>query len=70
MQCIEYYKKRNTSVFVTCLDASKTFDMIDHWLLFNKLLDRNMPLSIIRILVFQPKVCLCDGVMLYLHNFM
>ena len=31
---IEFYKLRNTSVFVTFLEASKAFDRIEHWLLF------------------------------------
>ena len=34
---IEYYKTRGTTVYVTFLDASKAFDRIDHWLLFNKM---------------------------------
>ena len=31
---IEFYKRLNTTVFVTFLDASKAFDRIDHWRLF------------------------------------
>ena len=31
---IDYYKTRGTTVYVTFLDASKTFDRIDHWILF------------------------------------
>ena len=34
---IEYYKNRNTSVYVTMLDASKAFDRVNFWLLFQKL---------------------------------
>ena len=49
---IEIYRKRNTSVFVTFLDASKAYDKIDHWQLFNKLLNINIPVFIISILVF------------------
>ena len=48
---IEFYKLRNTSVFVTFLDASKVFDRIDHWLLFKKLIDKRIPLFIIKLLV-------------------
>ena len=47
---IEYYKNRNTSVFVTMLDASKAFDRVNFWLLFQKLLSRKVPLFIVRIL--------------------
>ena len=34
---IEYYKKRSTSVFVMMLYASKAFDRVNFWLLFDKL---------------------------------
>ena len=44
---IEIYKLRNTSVFVTFLNASKTFDRVDHWLLFKKLIDKRIPLQIL-----------------------
>ena len=50
---IEYYKNRNTSVFVTMLDASKAFDRVNFWLLFQKLLSRNVPLFIVRILAMS-----------------
>ena len=33
------------------LDASKAFDRVNFWLLFEKLLSRNVPLFIVRILV-------------------
>ena len=47
---IEY--SRNTSVFVTFLDASKAYDNIDHWQLFNKLLNIHVPVFIVNILVY------------------
>ena len=31
---IDYYKQHGTTIFVTILDASKAFDKIDFWLLF------------------------------------
>ena len=49
---IEHYKSRNTTVFVTFLDASKAFDRIDHWLLFKKLISKDVPLFRIRLLVY------------------
>ena len=49
---IEYYKSRNTTVFVTFVDASKAFDRIDHWLLFKKLISKDVPLFIIRLLIY------------------
>ena len=49
---IEFYGSRNTSVFVSFLDASKAYDKINHWWLFNKLLNIHVPVFIISILVF------------------
>ena len=49
---IEFYKRRSTTVFVTFLDASKAFDRIDHWRLFTKLIDKHVPLFVIKLLVF------------------
>ena len=37
---------------MTFLDASKAFDRIDHWRLFTKLIDKNVPLFAIKLLVF------------------
>ena len=49
---IENFKSRNISVFVTFLDASKAYDKIDHWHLFNKLLNIHVPVFIIDLLVY------------------
>ena len=49
---IDYYKQKSTSVFVTFLDASKAFDKINHWTLFRKLIDRHVPLYLVKILLF------------------
>ena len=49
---IEYYKRRNTTVFVTFLDASKAFERIGHWCLFAKLIDKHVPLFVSKLLVF------------------
>ena len=50
-QTIEYYKQNSSPVFICYLDAIKAFDRVNHWLLFKNLLDRNMPLHIVRLLV-------------------
>ena len=34
---IEYHKNRGTTVYVTFLDASKAFDRLTYWLLFDEL---------------------------------
>jgi hypothetical protein len=47
---IEYYKRHKSPVFSCFLDASKAFDRVNHWTLFKKLSDRNIPILIIRIL--------------------
>ena len=49
---IEYYKNRGTTVFVTFLDASKAFDRLKYWLLFDKLVKKCVPLFIIKLLCF------------------
>ena len=49
---IEYYKNRGTTVYVTFLDASKAFDRLNYWLLFDKLLKKHVPLFIIKLLCF------------------
>ena len=35
---IEYLKRRSTSVYVAFLDASKAYDKINHWVLFESCL--------------------------------
>ena len=49
---IEHYKNRGTTVFVTFLDASKAFDRLNYWLLFDKLVKKCVPLFIIKLLCF------------------
>ena len=51
-ELIDYYNTRGTTVYVTFLDASKAFDRIDHWLLFDKMIKKGVPLFIIKLLVF------------------
>ena len=40
---IDYYKCRGTTVYVTFLDASKAFDRLNYWLLFDKLIKKTQP---------------------------
>ena len=49
---IKYYTKQNSSVFTCFLDAAKAFDRVSHWILFSKLIQRNIPLVIVRIIAF------------------
>ena len=49
---IDYYKQRGTTIVVTFLDASKAFDKIDFWLLFQKLITKDFTVFIIKILAY------------------
>ena len=56
---IEYFKSRSTSVYVVFLDASKAFDKICHWTLFTKLINRNVPMYLIRFCVIAINTNFC-----------
>ena len=43
---------KGTTAFVTFLDASKAFDRLNYWLLFDKLVKKCVPLFIIKLLFF------------------
>ena len=60
---IEYFKSRSTSVYVAFLDASKAFDKISHWIFFRKLIDRKVPIYLVKIsaIGINTKSCLYDG---------
>ena len=49
---VKYYTRQNSPVYTCFLDASKGFDRINHWTLFRKLIDCQVPLLIVRILIF------------------
>ena len=48
---IEYYVTSSSPVYVCYLDASKAFDRVNYWLLFKKLVKRNVPTIFIRFLM-------------------
>ena len=50
-EIINRYQRLGSSVYLCCLDASKTFDRINHDTLFKKLVNRNVPAYIVRLLV-------------------
>ena len=61
---IDYYKCRGTTVYVTFLDASKAFDRLNYWLLFDKLIKKHVPLFIVKLLLFwytHQKMCVRWG---------
>ena len=50
-QTVSYYVNKETPVFSAFLDASKAFDRTNHNLLFAKLIKRNVPMYIVRLLL-------------------
>ena len=51
-EIINRYQRFGSSVYLCFLDASKAFDRIHHDTLFKKLVNRNVPAYIVRLLVF------------------
>ena len=49
---IRYYNYYNSPVYTCFLDASKAFDRINHWTMFKKLILRDVPIIIVRVLCF------------------
>ena len=49
---VKYYTKQKSSVYTCFLDAAEAFDRVSHWTLFSKLIKRNIPLVIVRIIAF------------------
>ena len=43
---VKYYTRQNSPVYTCFLDTSKAFDRINHWTLFRKLIDCQVPLLI------------------------
>ena len=46
----DYYLRNNSPVFICFLDARKAFDRVNHWKLFDKLLDRGMDPHLVNLL--------------------
>ena len=49
-QVVEFYNRNSSPVFSCFIDASKAFDRVNHWTLFRKLIERNIPLIIVKML--------------------
>ena len=52
MEVASHFLRQGTPVIVTLLDCSKAFDMCRFSTLFQKLLDRNLPPIVVRLLIF------------------
>ena len=60
----KYYTQQHSPSYICFLDASKAFDKINHFKLFQKVLDRKTPIIIVRILLFwysKQTVCIKWG---------
>ena len=51
-QLISSYHKQGSPVYCAFLDASKAFDQVNYYMLFKKLIKRNMPPCFVRILYY------------------
>ena len=49
---VNYYTEQKTPVMSLFLDAAKAFDKVNHWILFRKLLNRNVPAMLVRLICF------------------
>ena len=51
-QTVDFHRNQDTPVYMCFLDAKKAFDRVNRWTLGKKLLDRNVPLHIVKLFVF------------------
>jgi len=49
-QCVDYFVKAGSSVFMAALDATKAFDRVNHIKLFHRILDKRMPIFVVKII--------------------
>ncbi len=49
---VEHFVTRGSHVFACFVDFSKAFDKVNYWKLFNKLLDDEVDVSVVRVLAF------------------
>ena len=59
-EAIDYYISNGSSVFCTLLDATKAFDRVDYCRLFRSLMNRDLPPTVLRLLLNCIQVMLPD----------
>ena len=65
-QTVDFYSNQDSPVYICFLDGKKAFYRVNHWMLAKKLLDRNVPLRIVKLFIFwYRKQELSDGVTHY-----
>jgi len=58
---LKYFTSRNSTMFITDVDASKAFDRLDHCCkLKNKLRDRNLPSCFVRVIPNRYSMFSCE----------
>jgi len=50
-EVLNYFNKQHSTINITALDISKAFDKVNHFILFDKLLDRSVPVCLVKVLV-------------------
>ena len=50
-QCVEYFSKHGSTVYMAALDATKAFDRVNHIKLFHRLHDLGLPVYVIRLMM-------------------
>ena len=51
-QTVDFYRNQDTPVYMCFLDVKNYFDRVNHWTLAKKLLDRNVPLHIVKLFIY------------------
>ena len=51
-QTVDFCRNQDTLVYMCFLDAKKVFDRVNHWTPAKNLLDRNMPLHVVKLFIF------------------
>ena len=52
-QTVDIYFYHDTPLYMSFLDAKKTFDRVNHWTLTKKLLVKNVSLHFVKLLIFR-----------------